>query len=213
MAGNRHIGFEGLAALIATHSQYEVVGYIDLNSDLSDMVVKLKPNLLVMCYRFATTLLDPIIAELRKTSPLVRIIIVSGQPRANGLITALYQAGANAFLHANSINQNDMFDAFQTVLDGKNYYEKSYQDEITQRLIESQDQASINKDQLTTREMQVLILIAKGQSAKSIAQLLSISSGTVEVHRRNMMKKLNIHKSTDLTRFAHENNLTDARLR
>lgn len=213
IASNRHIAFEGLAALIANHSQYQVVGYVDHNHDLIHTLVKLKPDLLIMCYLFATTLLGPTIAELRKASPLSRIIILSGQPRTDPLITALYQAGANAFIHSGSTNQNAMFDAFQTVIDGNNYYEKSYQDDITKRLIKSHDHAPDNIDKLTIREMQVLILIAKGQSAKKIAHILSISSGTVEAHRRNVMKKLHIHKSTDLTRFALENNLTDVRLR
>ena len=212
IASKQHIGFEGLAALIAKHPQYKVVGYTNHHHDLSDMLVELKPDLLIMCCTFARTLPDQSIANLRKASPSSRVVIVSGQAQNITLITELYQAGANAFLHAGSIDQNAMFDAFQTVLDGNNHYERSYQDGITQKLIKSPDQATNKLTKLSSREKQVLVLISSGYSAKKIAQILSISSGTVEVHRRNIMKKLHIHKSTDLTRFALENNITDARL-
>lgn len=209
MAGNRHIGFDGLYALISSQSGYQVVGHTDQVFNLSNMLIKVKPSLLVLCYDFVTTLHCPSIAELRKTSPLIGIVIMSTKPLKNSLITELYQVGANAFFHLGSINQNDLFDAFQTVLDGNNFYEKSYLDEIIQRAIRPQELAFTNISQLTTREMQVLIQIAKGRSAKKIANTLAIKSGTVEVHRRNIMKKLNIHKSTDLTRFVHENGLID----
>ena len=212
IAGSQHVGLEGLAALIANHPQYQLVGYTNDILNLSDILVKLKPDLLIMCCKFAPTLLDQTIPKFRKASPLSRVVIVSGQTQTITLITKLYQAGANAFLHTGSIDKNAMFAAFQTVLNGNNHYDQGYQNEITQQLIKSPDQAPNKLNKLSSREKQVLVLIASGYSAKKIAQILFISPGTVEVHRRNIMKKLNIHKSTDLTRFAIENNLTDIRL-
>lgn len=60
---------------------------------------------------------------------------------------------------------------------------------------------------LADREEEVLRLIADGHSAKHIAKLLNISKNTVNVHRRNIMQKLNMHKSVELTKYAIKNNL------
>ena len=60
---------------------------------------------------------------------------------------------------------------------------------------------------LADREEEVLRMIAEGHSAKAIADLLNISKNTVNVHRHNIMKKLNMHKSVDLTKYAIKNNL------
>ena len=117
-------------------------------------------------------------------------------------------------------NQHALFGALDQTITGHNYFTNSYRDQLVEATITSTTGSTLNHNnhrqteeeqpaKLGQRETQVLCLIAKGNSAKEVARILDISKNTVEVHRRNIMIKLRLHKSTELTRYAIESDLFD----
>lgn len=168
-----------------------------------------------MCYRFAGEQVSHTITELKQAVPNVSVLIVSAQPRPFDVITTLYDAGANAFICSSTANQQALFNALDQAVDGRNYYTNSYKDRLIEATMVARPNGALHaqkkeeplEPQLGPREKQVLGLIAQGYSAKEIARELDISKNTVDVHRRNIMIKLNLRKSTELTRYAIENNI------
>jgi two-component system response regulator NreC len=96
--------------------------------------------------------------------------------------------------------------AVKSVLDGKRYVSPGISDKLTERYLEGRKRTkpSTSWDRLTRREREIIKLIAEGQKNKEIAEYLCLSVKTVEKHRANLMKKLNIHNIQALTTLALE---------
>lgn len=165
-----------------------------------------------MCYNFGEISATDTVAALKEAIPHLSVLIISAQPRAFDLVSKLYAAGANAFLCSTTANQVALFNALDQAVEGNQYYTNSYKDKLIEKAVLTkalapQSGSAQQEAQLSSREKQILQLIAKGQTSKEIARTLNISKYTVDVHRRNVMIKLNVRKATELTRFAIEHKL------
>jgi DNA-binding NarL/FixJ family response regulator len=116
------------------------------------------------------------------------------------------EAGANGYVLKDA-TQTELITAAERVLSGKTYLSA----DITEKVIDSYLQANKNNqepatkwDSVTQRERQILKLIAEGHTNKSMASYLCISVKTVEKHRANLMKKLDLHSVSALTTYAME---------
>ena len=218
IAAHAHLGFEDISSLIEREPGYIVSGYESHPPRLMDTLAQHNADLLLMCYRFCGESPVDAITHVKQTLPRLSVLIVSAQPRTFEEVTRLYDAGANAFLCSTTANRKTLFSALESATAGQQYYTNSYRDKLIETTVVSIPPASQNgstqeldrSPTLGQRETQVLRLIAQGNSAKEVARILDISKNTVEVHRRNIMIKLKLRKSTELTRYAIENNLLDA---
>ena len=98
-----------------------------------------------------------------------------------------------------------MFDAITAVAQGKIYVCKEIQENLAKQVFEDDETPDISK--LSEREVDVLKLIKDGLSSKEIADKLFLSSRTVEVHRSNILKKLNLKNTATLLKFIHNSSL------
>lgn len=220
LAAHAHLGFEGIGALIEQNPRFKITGFEEQKSALLETLHLKKADLLVMCYRFTGDSALDTIAQIKQSHPQTAVLIVSAQPRTFDAVSKLYDAGVNAYLCSTTANRQTLFNALEQALIGQNYYTNSYKDTmieasvIDKMPVRGNGNGSGNEAEsiqaLGQREKQVLSLIAQGNSAKEVARLLDITKNTVEVHRRNIMIKLNLRKSTELTRYAIENNLVEA---
>jgi DNA-binding NarL/FixJ family response regulator len=109
-----------------------------------------------------------------------------------------------------------LVEALQAVSKGDYFLDASLSQKVVSKLVESSARASKSVDtryeSLTSREQQVLRLLAEGLSAKEIAEKLFISPKTVENHRTNIMNKLDIHSTMELVRYAAKLGLIDVDL-
>lgn len=208
IAAHPHLGFEGLEVLIRSNPNYKLLSYATDQPTLTQALGD-KPDALIICYQFAHSSIDITFQELRQISPDTRILVLSARSRSFDLITGLYQNGVKAFLCSSEVSAGELFEALDAITNGRSYYCTSYQNHLTARVIGHPNSEGDGCGQLGCRETQVLGLIAQGYSAKEIARLLDISLHTVQVHRRNIMNKLDLHKSTELTRYAIEQNMVD----
>ena len=113
-------------------------------------------------------------------------------------------AGAKGYLLKEDADR-DLFFAIEKIRQGKTYVSPNLSEELLDDLVQigkGEGKPSFEIDPLTTREREVVKLIAEGKSSKEIADLLFISARTVDNHRANIMEKLNLKKTADLVKYA-----------
>lgn len=192
--------------MLSLSPDIDVVGEADNGRDAVHMTGSLKPNLLLMDLSMPGMNGMEAIREIKQRYPEVKIIALTVH-RTEEHIRATLQAGANGYVLKDS-TRNELLLAIRNVVDGKTHLSPSVSEKV---IVGYLDGGSVNIksswEMLTHREREVLKLIAEGQQNKKIADYLCISAKTVEKHRSNLMKKLNLHNTAAITVFAIENGL------
>ena len=142
------------------------------------------------------------IREIKLIVPGVKILILTMHKDKEFLCHAVTE-GAEGYLLKEDAD-TDLFAAIEKIRQGDHYISPLLSGELTYELIQAshKGQALPSPDMLTLREREILKLIAEGVSNKIIADLLSISIRTVENHRANIMRKLNIRDTANLVKYA-----------
>ena len=200
VAYNQKVIAEGLAAILRTDSEISVVGVCDSHHVDLAHIETLMPDVIVMGSNSVHQNGDAFYQLISSHATKNHFVVMSsGISRL--LISDALNAGAKAHVCMNS-NVDDLMAAIRLAAVGSSYLCESSLHELASDTDESLSQAMALKRALGQRETQVLRLVAVGRSSKQIARNLDISPSTVEVHRRNIMRKLGLHKAADLTRFA-----------
>jgi DNA-binding NarL/FixJ family response regulator len=180
-----------------------VVGEAENGRDAVTMGVKLRPEVVLM--DIAMPLLNGLEAtrQLLKAVPAAKVVMLSAHSD-DAYVQNASESGAVGFL-LKQTSAHDVCRAIREVHAGKTFFTPSIsrrQDRIHPSLPGKSGQWNKKAVQLTSREMEVLQLIAEGKANKETAAELGISMKTVEKHRENLMSKLDIHDTAGLTRYA-----------
>lgn len=140
-----------------------------------------------------------VLAEIRRRWPAVRVIVLTMHSSGEYVARAVRE-GAKGYLLKDSAVQ-DLVAAIEAVVQGGEYYSPAVQRSLADALRQDAQPPS-PLEQLTEREREVLKLVAEGLPTKEIAARLHISTRTVESHRANLMRKLDLHSVARLTQFA-----------
>ncbi len=197
----------GLRALLLPEPDLEMVGEADNGRDAVRAILALKPDLVLMDLSMPGMGGIEAIAEIRRRSVDTRIIVLTIH-KTDEYIHAALRAGANGYVLKDATHE-ELRAAIRTVLAGKTFLSPDVSGRvITTYLRSGRGPAAVRPwDTLTHREREILKLIAEGRANRHIAQYLSLSVKTVEKHRSNLMKKLDLHNVAMLTTFAIENGL------
>lgn len=190
--------------LISTDERFIVTGICNDTSDLSLEMVKTKrPDIVIMDINIQPISGIDATKLVKKVSPGTKVIGVSmhNQP---SFAKRMMKNGAMGYVTKSS-NKNEMFEAILTVVNGKIYVCKEIQENLAKQIFEEDATSDISK--LSEREVDVLKHIKDGLSSKEIAEKLFLSSRTVEVHRSNILKKLNLKNTASLLKFIHNSSL------
>jgi two-component system response regulator NreC len=200
---------EGLRALFALDSKLEVVAESDNGRDALHAVGVLKPDLVLMDLSMPGMDGLTAIRAIKKRYPEVKILTLTVHKTEEYIRTAL-EAGASGYVLKDA-TRHELLMAIQSVLRGKTYISPAVSERIIGSYLDGGKAPKVRSasNMLTARERQVLKLIAEGQRNKDIAQYLCISVKTVEKHRANVMRKLNLHTASALTAFAIENGVIE----
>lgn len=195
----------GLKALLMSNPNFEIIGEADNGRDAIRRVIELKPDLVIMDLSMPGMNGMDAVREIKDRMPEVKALVLTVHSEEEYVLASL-QAGANGYVLKDA-TQNELLIAAERVLDGKTYLSP----DITEKVVNSYlNTSSINQepvtrwDTVTQRERQILKLIAEGHTNKSMADYLCISVKTVEKHRANLMKKLDLHNVSALTTYALE---------
>ncbi len=165
-----------------------------------------KPDLVIVDIMVPSLNGLEIVRQLRKALPSVKLLIFSAYSSRERVQSAL-KAGVNGIVHKNA-SIDELEKGIQRVLRGESYMSSQILEILREIMLHPETTDSLEK--LTTREREILQLIAEGNTTKDVANKLNISAKTADTHRTNVMNKLNIHDIAGLTRFAMQNGLIEA---
>jgi DNA-binding NarL/FixJ family response regulator len=195
---------EGLKALLksSTEPTYEIVSDTGDGMEAIRSVEKWKPEAAILDLDLPRISGHGTIREIKKISPDTNIVALSTVDDEEFVFKTL-QTGAKAYCLKN-IYFEELLQALEDVLTGKYYLSSNVFDKFLDFVLhKGRPHLVQNLDEsLSPRERDILKFIAEGYKSKEIAEYLCISKRTVEKHRSNIMKKLNIHRSSSLVAFA-----------
>jgi len=194
---------EGLRSLLESEGDIEVVGEAETGRQAVAMTRKLRPDVVVM--DIAMPLLNGMEAtrQILKALPGTRVMILSAHGD-DAYVEQVAALGAVGYL-LKQTSAHILSHAVREVQKGKTFFSPDIAKRLFPDLQKSSSQARPHKTkgtQLTSREAEVLQLIAEGLANKQVAAELNISVKTVEKHRQRLMEKLRIHDTAGLTRYA-----------
>lgn len=195
LAEDHMIVREGFRNLLAAEADLEVVG------EAVTLAKKLRPDVIVM--DIAMPLLNGLEAtrQVRQAIPAAKVIMLSAHSD-DAYVDQAIAFGAVGFL-LKQTSSHDLSKAIREVQNGKTFFSATIAKRLHAQKLPASGKALRNRvARLTSRELEVLQLIAEGQPNKQVADELKISIKTVEKHRQSMMQKLNIHDVAGLTRYA-----------
>jgi DNA-binding NarL/FixJ family response regulator len=197
----------GLKALLLQEPDLKIVGEADNGRDAVRAMSALAPDLVLMDLSMPGLGGIEAITEIRRRSIETRIIVLTIH-KTDEYIHAALHAGANGYVLKDATH-DELRGAIRTVLSGKTYLSPDVSSRMITTYLRAADTRVVVRpwDTLTHREREVLKLVAEGRSNRHIAEYLSLSVKTVEKHRSNLMRKLDLHNVAMLTTFAIENGL------
>ena len=201
LAEDHQILREGLRALLSAEPDLSVVGEASEGLGVADMVERLRPDLLVVDLMMPGLGGLDVLAQVRQRVPQTRAIVLSMHADESYVLAAL-RNGASGYVLKNA-GVEDLLRAIRSVLGGQIYLSAQLSERAILSYVErARDAAGDTYDALTPREREVLHLVAEGHTSAEIAQRLTISPRTAEIHRTNLMRKLDLHSQTELVRYA-----------
>ncbi len=199
---------EGIKALLSSNPCLEIVGEAENGLEAIRTVRKKKPDLVIMDLSMPKMDGLDAIKEIKHQWPYIKLLILTVH-KAEEYVFAALKSGANGYLLKDS-TYAELKLAIENVLDGKIYLSPGISETVVASYLKGKipdDNNQLSMKNLTQRERQILKLIAEGNTNKTIGEYLCISVKTVEKHRSNLMKKLDIHNASELTAFAMEKGL------
>ena len=198
---------EGLRMLLSSNPDFEVVGEAQDGLEAIRQVESLKPDLILMDLSMPRMNGVGAIQEIKKLNPTTKILVLTVHKTEEHILTAL-KTGAEGYILKDATHGELML-AMNNIFSGKSYLSPGISEKVIEGYLEGRKsvKSSTSWDTLTQREREILKMIAEGYRNKDIADYLCISAKTVEKHRANLMKKLDLHSASSLTAFAMEKGL------
>jgi DNA-binding NarL/FixJ family response regulator len=198
---------QGLKSLLAEGDQYEVVGEAEDGLEAIRRVAKLKPDLVLLDLAMPRMNGISAIKAIKQQQAETKIIAITFHT-SDEYILAAFESGADGYCLKNDTHANLLL-ALKRVMAGKRYISPEVSDKILDGYLEGSRAVKPESawETLTPREMEILKLVGEGYTSPEIADFLCISPKTVDKHRSNMMRKLDLHSAAALTAYALEKGL------
>lgn len=183
--------------ILNSDPRFQVIAETDSGQDAIGLAETNHPDIILMDINMSPMNGFEATKEIRKVSPTSKVIGVSmhSQP---AYAKKMLQVGAVGYITKNS-SKEEMIGAISEVAQGHKYICNEVKSILSEQILEDSEKPDVNL--LSQREVEIIDLIKQGQSSREIAQQLNITLKTVEVHRHNILKKLNLKNTAALVNF------------
>lgn len=212
LADDHQVLIDGLTNLLQTVSNFEVVGSSLNGSTIYEDILLDKPDILILDISMPGKDGVEVLKEFNQKGFPAKVIILSSYDDLK-IIKEVMKLGAKGYLTKKCAGQN-IIEAIEAVYQEQEYFCDAVREKIFN--IFFQNNPKVNKDVyienpiLSPREIEIITLICLEYSGKEISEQLFISTNTVETHRKNIMKKLQIKNTIGLVKYALKNNLINS---
>lgn len=195
---------DGIKTMLSKNPDYQIVAEAENGKQLVELASRLMPDLILADISMPELNGFDALIELRKILPDIKLILLTMHEEPEYIIKAA-RSGANGYLLKN-IDYAEIHRAIGIVMSGQKYFNQHVSSILMEELHRKSDTDQL-QEKLTERESDILKEIVKGLSSKEIGDKLFISSRTVDTHRNNLMKKLDVHNTAELVKLALEKGL------
>jgi DNA-binding NarL/FixJ family response regulator len=198
LADDHALFLQGLKEVLKGVGDLKVIGEAFDGRELLNLLNKVTPDMVILDISMPNLRGIEAIKEIKTVCPDAKILMLTMHNDKEYLYQAIAAGADGYFLKKDA--HTELFSAIERVRRGKVYVSPSLSEDMAEDW--EKIRQGFRKSILTTREIEVLKLIAEGKSNKEIGDLLFISMHTVERHRANIMEKLNFKKTADLVKYA-----------
>lgn len=202
---------DGLRSLFKSEPKFAIVGEASDGEEAVALAAKLKPDVVILDISMPKMTGIEATRIIKERLPKTRILILTIH-ESEEFILEMVRAGANGYVIKNA-DKREILSAVRAVATGEPFFSPSVSKILIEGLVKKATEpppaagAMEADDLLTRRETEILRYIAEGKTSREIADALHISFSTVNSHRTNLMKKLDIHEKAGLVRYAIQHNI------
>jgi len=214
LADDHSLVRDGIRALLESESDLEVIGEVSNGKEALAMVAEKRPDLLIIDIRMPEMNGIDAVKEINKNKIPVKSIILSMHDSEEYILQSV-SAGASGYLLKDT-GKTEFIKAIHMVRDGGKYYSGDISNVLVNNLLNPSKENNGNGTkmvqgknpfELTNKELKVLELVLSGLTNKQISEKLQNSKRTIETHRFNLMRKMEVNNLMDLSKKARSNNL------
>jgi two-component system, NarL family, nitrate/nitrite response regulator NarL len=194
---------DSLVSLLRDFDEFEIIGLAGNGLELLQLLEKEKPDVILMDIKMPIMNGVEVTKVINDKMPWVKVIALSMYDHPV-FIKEMLKSGAKGFLSKNC-KKEELYEAIKNVQGGKTYLSKNAQEIVLQGFANDQTMENFDSSKsLTSREIEIIQLLAEGLYTKEIALKLFISEKTVERHKTNILKKMQLRNTAQLVKVAVE---------
>lgn len=213
LADDHEVVRAGLRALLEEQQGWEVVAEASDGRDAVEKATKLKPDCVVIDIAMPSLNGLEAVRQIVKTVANTKVLVLTMYD-SDPLIQQVLQAGARGYLLKSDAGR-DLVSAIEALRRNKTFFTPKVSQMVLEGYLdkspkEKEPEGEAEILRLTSRQREIVQLLAEGKSSKEVAAVLGLSVKTAETHRANIMRKLDCHSVTELVRYAIRNHIITA---
>jgi two-component system response regulator NreC len=199
---------EGVNSILRSQPNFEVVGQASDGQEAVDLARQLHPDVVLVDISMPVLKGFDAARRIRKAQPGIKVLILTIYDDED-MVARCLSAGASGYVLKDAPPAQLIY-AVEAVSKGERYMSPRVAKAVLDRYVSESGQRQTRYDLLSDREREILVYLAEGESLKEVAQRLRLSIKTVDAHKANLMRKLDLHDRSELIRYAVRKKLIEA---